>query len=38
MPGLPLAAQSLVMAMIIPARTNTTIRACVMSQKRGTTA
>jgi hypothetical protein len=35
----PLAgAQSLVMAMIIPARTNTTIRACVMSQKRGTAA
>jgi hypothetical protein len=31
-------AQSLVMAIIIPARTNTTIRACVMSQKRGTAA
>jgi hypothetical protein len=25
-----------VMAMIMPARTNTTIAACVMSQKRGT--
>jgi hypothetical protein len=28
----------LVMAMIMPARTNTTIRAWVMSQKRGTGA
>jgi hypothetical protein len=29
-------AHILVMAMIIPASTNTTISTCVMSQKRGT--